>query len=161
MTAKSPDTTDERVALMAGSFNPFTIGHADIVRRGLAMFDRVIIAVGLNRQKAEADPTLALDADRRAEVIARYFRDQPRVKVIVSHDLTVETAIKHGARFMLRGIRSCRDLEYERDMADLNFRLAGLETVALFASPELAAISSSAVRDIAAYGRDVSEFLPD
>ncbi|MBO5053504.1 MAG: pantetheine-phosphate adenylyltransferase [Muribaculaceae bacterium] len=161
MTAKYLETCPcERVALMAGTFNPYTVGHDAIVRRGLQLFDRIIIAVGVNRLKVEADPSLAMDAEARAQAIRRCYAHVPRVKVIVSNGLTVDVAREHGARFLLRGVRSVKDFEYERDMADLNRQLDGLETVVLYAEPQMAAVSSSAVRDIAAYGHDVSQFLP-
>lgn len=161
MTAKSPEPThQERIALLAGTFNPFTLGHASIVERGLRLFDRIIIAVGLNRAKADLDPSLAENAGQRAADIASIYAGNDRVTVIVSDRLTVDTARQYGAKFLLRGVRSVRDFEYERDMADLNHTLAGLETVLLYAEPQYAALSSSAVRDIAAYGHDVTQFLP-
>jgi len=149
-----------RIALMAGSFDPFTIGHHDIVMRGLEIFDSVIICVGLNRIKADINPGLLATAQSRADAIKRAFEGNDRVKVIVSKNLTAVEARNLGARFLLRGVRSVRDFEYERDMADINFSLEGLETVMLPARPHLAAVSSSVVRDIAAYGRDVSQFIP-
>lgn len=158
---KSPKTTQptetpKRIALMAGSFNPFTVGHASIVERGLALFDEVVVAVGQHPDKPHTD------ARQRAEAIAAIYSDQPRVRVIVSHQLTADTAREVGARFLLRGVRSVRDFEYERDMADVNRELGeGLETVLLTSLPHLSALSSSVVRDIASYGKDVSRYLPD
>ena len=92
--------------------------------------------------------------------IRRIFAGCPRVEVVSSAELTVDVARRFGARFLLRGVRSVRDFEYERDMADLNFRLASLESVFLVAHPEMACICSSAVRDIASHGADVSGFIP-
>lgn len=158
---KSPETPQQaeppkRIALMAGSFNPFTIGHASIVERGLELFDEVVVAVGQHPDKPHTD------ARERAEAIAAIYSNQPRVRVIVSHKLTADTAREAGARFLLRGVRSVRDFEYERDMADVNRELGeGLETVLLTALPHLAAVSSTIVRDIASYGKDVSRYLPD
>ncbi len=159
MTPKSHKPGD-RIALMAGTFDPFTVGHASIVERGLALFDRVIICVGINAAKAAADPTLVTHANDRAKTIADIYADEPRVDVIASGGLTADVANAHGARFLLRGIRSVRDFEYERDMADLNKKIGGLETVMLTADPEFACVSSSAVRDIASHGGDVSSFIP-
>lgn len=157
---KSPETIQQaeppkRIALMAGSFDPFTIGHASIVERGLALFDEVVVAVGQHPDKPQTD------AGERADAIAAIYSDQPRVRVIVSRQLTADTAREVGARFLLRGVRSVRDFEYERDMADVNRELGeGLETVLLTALPHLSAVSSSVVRDIASYGKDVSQYLP-
>lgn len=158
---KSPETiqsdkTAKRIALMAGSFDPFTVGHASIVERGLALFDEVVVAVGQHPDKPHTD------AGKRADAIAAIYSGEPRVRVIVSHRLTADTAREVGARFLLRGVRSVRDFEYERDMADVNRELGdGLETVLLTALPHLAAVSSTVVRDIASYGKDVSRYLPE
>lgn len=162
-----PDTADscpgnlpERIAVMAGTFDPFTIGHKSIVDRGLELFDRIVICVGVNAAKLAENPALAVSAETRADNIRRIFARCPRVEVVASAELTVDVASRFGARFLLRGVRSVRDFEYERDMADLNFRLASLESVFLVAHPEMACISSSAVRDIASHGADVSGFMP-
>lgn len=148
MTAKS-----HNIAIFAGSFHPFTIGHADIVRRGLEIFDRIIISVGVNIAKGTTAPTAV-------EKIAELYKDEPRVTVVTWPGLTAELAKKMDARFLLRGVRSVKDYEYERDMADANRAVFGLETVILYASPDLAYVSSSLVRELQAYGEDVSRFLP-
>lgn len=160
--SQKPDTPtrERRIALMAGSFDPFTVGHLDIVRRGLDIFDHIIVCVGVNAEKLAANPALGDSARERCQAIAEVFAREPRVEAIWSNELTVDTARRCGARFLLRGVRSVRDFEYERDMADLNFRLAGIETVFLTARPELACISSSAVRDIASHDGDISQFIP-
>lgn len=144
----------QRTALFPGSFNPFTRGHADIVARGLAIFDRIIIAVGVNPDKP------AGDADRRVAAIRSIYGGDPRIEVTSYSTLTVDLAEATGARFLLRGVRSVKDFEYERDMADINRQLSGLESVILFSRPEYASISSSAVRELQSYGRDVADFLP-
>lgn len=150
------DTTCRR-ALMPGSFNPFTRGHASLVERGLELFDAIVIAVGVNAAKdTEGD-----NARKRCEAIAALYASEPRVEVITYAGLTVDAAAAANCRFLLRGVRSVKDFEYERDMADINRRMAGLETVLLYSLPELSAISSSVVRELMAYGRDVSEFLPE
>ncbi len=127
-----------RIALMAGTFDPFTIGHKDIVDRALSLFDRVIICVGINAAKLASDPSLAETAEARAMDIAKHYADNGRVEAICSDELTVDVARRMGARFLLRGVRSVRDFEYEREMADHNARLAGIETVILKARPEIA-----------------------
>lgn len=143
------------VALFTGSFDPFTIGHADIVRRALPLFGRLIIAVGVNERKQ-----CMLTAAQRVEAIARLYEEEPRVSVTSYSDLTVDLAQRIGARYIVKGIRSVKDFEYEREQADINLRLSGVETLLLFASPELASVSSSVVRELVHFGRDVSEFLP-
>lgn len=143
-----------RIALFPGSFRPFTRGHADIVQRGLALFDRIIIGIGRNPDKPAAD------AENRAREIARLYASEPRVEVAVYDTLTVDFARACGAAFLLRGVRSLKDFEYERDMADINRQLSGLESVILFSKPELAAVSSSVVRELENFGHDVAPFLP-
>lgn len=148
--------SEGRTAVFAGSFDPFTRGHDDIVCRGLEIFDHIVIAIGVNASKPGAQ-TRAADS---ATAIRRLYADDPRVEVAVYTCLTVDFARSLGAQFLLRGVRSVKDFEYERDMADINRQLSGLETVILFSSPELSAVSSSVVRELAAYGHDVSAFLP-
>lgn len=143
--------TNERVAVFPGSFHPFTAGHADIVGRGLELFDRIIIAVGVNAAKADSGA---------AEAIRRLYRADDRIEVVEYAGLTVDLARKRGVDFILRGVRSVKDFEYERDMAQINTQLSGIETVILFSRPELAAVSSSVVRELQSYGADVSAFLP-
>lgn len=141
-------------AIFPGSFDPFTIGHADIVRRGLQMFDRIVVAVGYNVAKQTGTPVA-----ERVEAIDRVFDGEPRVKVVAYSDLTADLAEREGAHFLLRGVRSVKDFEYERDMAAVNAEL-GLETVFLLADPRYAHISSSVVRELASYGRDITPYLP-
>ncbi len=143
-----------RVALFPGSFRPFTAGHADIVARGLVLFDRIIIGVGVNAAKTPADTQELL-----APIVALYA-SEPRVEVRAYSCLTVDFAAQCGAHFLLRGVRNVRDFEYERDLADVNRQLSGIESVILFSSPALAAVSSSVVRELQSYGHDVTPFLP-
>ena len=139
-----------RKALFAGSFNPFTVGHADIVKRGLELFDEVVIAIGENQDKPSAD------IQERLQAIRDVYKDEPRVRVEVYHSLTVDFAREIGACALLRGIRTAQDFEYERQMADANRALAGIETVVLFSLPELGFVSSSLVRDLKKHGADTS-----
>ena len=143
------------IALFPGSFDPFTVGHADIVRRALPLFDRLIIAVGINPSK-HGEQT----AVQRVESIASLYRKEPRIEVRSYSSLTVDFASECGARYIVRGVRSPIDFEYERNMAEVNRRLSGVETVILCADPALAHISSSLVRELEAFGRDVSGYLP-
>ena len=141
-------------ALFPGSFRPFTRGHADIVERALALFGHVVIAAGVNASK----PTGDIEADL-APIRALYAGDD-RVRVEAFSGLTAEYARCIGAACIVRGVRSLKDYEYERDIADVNRQLSGIETVILFSRPELGAISSSLVRELAAYGVDTTPYLP-
>ncbi|MBQ7635068.1 MAG: pantetheine-phosphate adenylyltransferase [Bacteroidaceae bacterium] len=144
-----------KTAVFPGSFDPFTIGHANIVARALPLFDKVFIGVGVNESKKPLYPP----ADR-VDFISRLYNDEPRVEVMAYDDLTIDFARRIGAGFIVRGLRSVKDFEYERDVAAMNKRLGGLETVLLLTEPQHAAISSSVVRELIKYGRDVSDFLP-
>ena len=144
-----------KTAVFPGSFDPFTIGHANIVARALPLFDKVVIGVGVNESKKPLYPP----ADR-VDFISRLYNDEPRVEVMAYDDLTIDFARRIGAGFIVRGLRSVKDFEYERDVAAMNKRLGGLETVLLLTEPQHAAISSSVVRELIKYGRDVSDFLP-
>ena len=145
----------KKTALFAGTFDPYTIGHHSIVKRAMAMFDKIIIAIGRNNAKASQT-----DAEKRVENIARIYADEPRVEVVTYEGLTADFAREQGACCLLRGVRSVKDFEYERDLADLNREISGLETVLLISEPQYSAISSSAVRELIGYGKDVSKFLP-
>lgn len=148
-------TENKRVALFAGSFDPFTMGHHRIVQRALNMFDTVVVAVGHNMGKDTMFPTEKRVADIRA-----LYKDDNRVQVLAYSGLTVDFAKSIGAACLLRGVRSVKDFEYERDLADINLRLSGMETLFLVSEPQYAAISSSVVRELLAYGKDVSAFMP-
>lgn len=144
-----------KIAIFPGSFDPFTVGHADIVRRGLQLFDRLVIAIGYNAAKTTGTPV----AERLA-AIERIYAAEPRVKVVAYNDLTVDLARRENASFLLRGVRSVKDFEYERDIAAVNADIGGMETVLLIADPRYAHISSSVVRELQAYGRDITPYLP-
>ncbi len=141
--------------LFPGSFDPFTRGHAALVRRALNLADEVIIGIGVNVDK----PGFYAAGERRAR-IEEVFRDEPRVSVGIYSGLTTDFAAAVGASAILRGVRSVKDFEAERDMADVNRRLTGIETIILISEPQYAAVSSSIVRELLRYGADVSRFLP-
>ena len=146
-----------KTILFPGSFNPFTKGHADVVERGLRLFDRVVIAIGYNEQKGGAE-----DVAQRQEIIRAIYQEEERVEVMAYSDLTCEAARRCGACAILRSVRSLKDYEYELQMADVNRRISpGIETVVLFAKPELACISSSVVRELARFSHRIDDFLPD
>ena len=143
-------------AVFPGTFDPFTVGHFDIVKRGLTFTDEIVIAVGVNEQKH----TLT-ELEERLNTIRQLFEGEKRVSVAAYDGLTTDFARKVGAEFILRGVRSISDFEYERNMADINRHLTGIETVLLFSSPELAYVSSSMVRELIHLGKPVDEFLPN
>ena len=132
----------ERIALFPGSFNPFTIGHANIVSRALNLFDKVIIGIGINSEKSQENIS-----ENLKEIETRYA-NEPRVKVITYNTLTADVVEKENATCIIRGIRNNVDLNYESEIAQVNYTLFKVETVFLLASPELKEISSSIVREI-------------
>ena len=144
-----------KTALFPGSFDPFTKGHQNIVERALPLFDRLVIGIGRNTTKQ----TLYTPEERQQQ-IAVLFANEPRIDVQIYDVLTVDFAKSVGAQYVLRGVRTMADFEYERTIADVNKRLAGLETVLLFADADTASISSSLVRELKAFGKDVTDFLP-
>lgn len=143
------------MAVFAGSFDPFTIGHQDIVMRSLPLFDKIVIGVGVNESKR-----YMYDTDERVARISAAFAAERRIEVKAYDDLTIDLARREGARFIIKGVRSVKDYEYELQQADINLRLGGIETILLPARPELSSISSSMVRELIHFGRDVSDFLP-
>jgi pantetheine-phosphate adenylyltransferase len=146
----------KRIALFPGSFDPFTKGHEDIVRRGLNLFDEVVIGIGNNATKKRYFPL-----EMMKELIESTFRENETVKVITYDDLTARIAREVGATFLLRGLRNTTDFEYENGISQVNrFVYEEIETVFLITSPHLAPISSSIIRDLHRYGQDVDNFLP-
>lgn len=138
-----------------GSFDPFTIGHDSVVRRAVKLFDRLVIGVGVNESKR-----YMLPAEERVEAIRWLYSGDERISVEQYSDLTVDFARRMGAEFIVKGVRSVKDFEFERDQADINRRLTGIETVLLYAEPGMDCISSSVVRELTHFGRDCSMFLP-
>jgi pantetheine-phosphate adenylyltransferase len=147
----------EKVAVFPGSFDPFTIGHESIVRRALSMFDEIIIMIGYNSNKRAYYPI-----SKRKEWIKRVFENEPKVKVGKFEGLTVDYCKKVHAQYILRGLRTASDFEYERAIAQINKRMyPEIETVFLLTSPEYTAITSTIVRDILRHRGDASIFLPN
>jgi len=144
-----------RVAIFPGSFDPFTVGHYDIVKRALPLFDEIVIGVGVNAQKKPL-----FTEEERVAAIRKAFQDEPKVRVQVYETLTVDFAREVGATFMLRGVRSTTDFEYEKAFAEANKQLSGIETVLMLTKPEYEHISSSLVRDLYSYGKNISPYLP-
>ena len=146
----------EKIAVFPGSFDPFTIGHESIVRRALTMFDEIIIMIGYNSNKMAYYPL-----NKRKDWIKRVFEDEPKVKVGKYEGLTVDYCKKVHAQYILRGLRTASDFEYERGIAQINKRMfPEIETVFLLTSPEYTSITSTIVRDILRHKGDASIFLP-
>ncbi|MDD4416439.1 MAG: pantetheine-phosphate adenylyltransferase [Proteiniphilum sp.] len=146
---------DKRIAVFPGTFDPFTTGHESLVRRGLSLMDEIVIAIGVNESKNSF-----FTLDKRLEMIRELYKNEPRVRVESYDSLTIEFARKTGARYILRGIRSVVDFEYEKTIADMNRTISGIETFVLFTEPALTHVSSSHVRELLRYGHDVSCFIP-
>lgn len=145
----------ERIVLFAGTFDPYTRGHHALVERALAMFDKVVVAVGRNLGK-----NCMFSIEERVAAIEKVYAGNDRVSVAVYDTLTMDFARSVGAVALLRGVRSVKDFEYERDIADINLRLGGMDTIMLISEPEYASVSSSVVRELIKYGKDVSSLLP-
>lgn len=142
--------------IFTGSFDPFTIGHDDIVRRALPLFSRIVIGVGVNERKQYMQT-----AEERCATIARIYEGEPKIEVKSYSDLTVDFARREGALYIIKGIRSVKDFEYEREQADINRQLSGVETLLLYADPRHSSVSSSMVRELLHFGQDVSRYLPE
>ena len=145
-----------KIAVFAGSFDPFTIGHKNIVDRALqSVADEVIVAIGINHEKK-----YMFSLEERLQALQKAFQSEPRVRVESYEGLTTDFAKRVGASFLLRGVRSVKDYEFERDMAEVNHRLTGIETVLLFTDAQYSCVSSSIVRELISYHQDVKDFLP-
>ncbi len=146
----------ERIAIFPGSFDPFTIGHESIVRRGLILFDKIIVAVGYNATKPGFLPL-----QNRLDLISNVFVNIEKVEVDYYEELTVEFARRKHARFILRGLRTAADFEYERAIAQVNKSMSPeIESVFILTTPEYTPVNSTIVRDIIRHGGDATKFLP-
>lgn len=158
----------ERRTLFAGSFNPFTRGHLRIVERALKVADSVVIAVGVNISKSSPEDRQRRrsELENRLLMIEKAVRtlndlsSHPRVFALAYEGLTAETAKKLEVDFLIRGVRNVADFEYERNLADINLKVLGVETVLLCAEPEYSYLSSSTVRELQAHGYDTNQLLP-
>ena len=144
-----------RTGLFIGSFDPFTIGHHSVVRRALPLFDKLVIGVGVNERKKYMYST-----EVRVKTIAEIYADEPKIEVKAYNDLAVDFAHREGAWFIVKGVRSVKDFEYEREQADINRQIGGIETVFIYSEPKWQSVSSTLVRELIHFGRDVKEFLP-
>ena len=145
-----------RKAIFPGSFDPITLGHYDIIKRGVSLFDEVIVAIGIN-----ADKKYMFSLEQRKKFIEEAFKDEPKVKVITYQGLTIDLCKKENADFILRGLLNPADFEFEKAIAHTNRKLSKIETVFLLTASKTSYISSSIVRDVLRNGGDISELVPD
>lgn len=145
-----------RRALFPGSFDPLTLGHYDIIKRGITLFDELVIAIGIN-----ADKSYMFSLEERVRFIEEAFKDEPKIKVTTYQGLTVDFCKKIGANFILRGLRNPADFEFEKAIAHTNRKLSEIETVFLLTSSGKSYISSSIVRDVIRNGGDYTGLVPE
>lgn len=144
-----------RRAIFPGSFDPLTLGHDDIIRRGITLFDELIIAIGINAEKK-----YMFTLEERMRFVTEAFNEEPRIKVLTYEGLTVDFCKKMDANFILRGLRNPADFEFEKAIAHTNRKLSEIETVFLLTSSGKSYISSSIVRDVIRNGGDYSGLVP-
>lgn len=143
-------------AIFPGSFDPITLGHYDIIKRSLPLFDEIIIAIGIN-----ADKKYMFSLEHRKKFIEEAFANEPKISVITYEGLTIELCKKYKAEFILRGLRNPADFEFEKAIAHTNRRLSKIETVFLLTAANTSFISSSIVRDVIRNGGDYKVLVPD
>ncbi|HTN45628.1 MAG TPA: pantetheine-phosphate adenylyltransferase [Flavipsychrobacter sp.] len=147
----------QKICLFPGTFDPITKGHADIIQRASSLFDKIVIGIGLNSSK---QPMFTVE--QRCHWVKQIFKGNPKIDATGYEGLTIEYCKKIGAHYILRGIRSIGDFEYEKAIGDMNRMLApDIETVFLACSPEFSTISSTVVRDVIRHKGDVSLFIPE
>lgn len=147
----------KKIAILPGSFDPITNGHVDIVLRSLPLFDEFIIAIGVNTQKK-----YLFSLEDRIQWIKDVFKDEPKVKVESYNGLTINYCKTRSANYIVRGIRSAADFEYEKTIAHLNSTMEPkIETVLILSKAELSSVSSTIVREIILGNGDVSKFIPE
>ena len=145
-----------KTGIFVGSFNPFTIGHDNIVRRALPLFDRLVIGVVGDHVHKPDMPC----AEERIQTIRELYAHESRIEVKPYYGLAIDFAKAEGARYIVKGVRSVKDFEYEHEQADVNRQLGGVDTLLFYAEPNLASVSSGVVRELQHFGADVSQFLP-
>ncbi|EMQ95403.1 pantetheine-phosphate adenylyltransferase [Xanthomarina gelatinilytica] len=143
-------------ALFPGSFDPLTLGHFDIISRGVHLFDEVVVAIGIN-----ADKNYMFTLEERKQFIEAAFKDEPKVKVVTYKGMTIDFCKEIGAEFILRGLRNPADFEFEKAIAHTNRKLSKIETVFLLTAAKTSYISSSIVRDVIRNKGDYTVLVPD
>ncbi|WP_340076829.1 pantetheine-phosphate adenylyltransferase [Leptobacterium sp. I13] len=143
-------------AIFPGSFDPLTLGHYDIIKRGIPLFDEIVVAIGINSEKE-----YMFSLDNRKQFIENAFMNEPKVKVVIYEGLTVDFCRKINADFILRGLRNPADFEFEKAIAHTNRKLSKIETVFLLTSADTSFISSSIVRDVIRNGGDYTILVPE
>ena len=143
-------------AIFPGSFDPITNGHSDIIKRGVSLFDEVIVAIGVNAEKK-----YMFSLDERKRFIEEAFKDEPKVRVITYSGLTIDLCKKENAEFILRGLRNPADFEFEKAIAHTNRMMSKIETVFLLTAARTSFISSSIVRDVLRNGGDITQLVPE
>ena len=147
----------KRKAVFPGSFDPITRGHESIIRRAIPLFDEIIVAIGINLEKSAY-----FTVNDRLKWIEKVFADQPKVSVKSYTGLTVDFCTQVNASYILRGLRTSADFEFERSVGQINLKLnPEIESVFLLTLPEFASLTSSIVREVHRYGGDVSQFIPN
>jgi len=146
----------EKIAVFPGSFDPITLGHYDIIKRGIGLFDKIIVAIGVNAEKKYMFPL-----EERQKFIEESFRNEPKISVVTYEGLTIDLCKKVGAEFILRGLRNPADFEFEKAIAHTNRELSKIETVFLLTAARTSYISSSIVRDVLRNGGDYTILVPD
>lgn len=145
-----------KIALFPGSFDPVTIAHVDILKRSISLFDKVVIGVGDNSTKRSK-----LKTEVRIKILQAVFNAEPKIEVVSYEGLTVNFCKEIGAQYMLRGIRTVSDFEYEKAIAQMNYALEpSIESIFILSNPGYSSISSTIVRDIIKHHGDVSKFVP-
>ncbi len=144
-----------KIAVFPGSFDPITLGHFDIIKRSIPLFDQIIVAIGINAEKK-----YMFSIDDRKRFIENGFKDEPSVSVVTYEGLTIDLCKKVGADFILRGLRNPADFEFEKAIAHTNRKLSNIETVFLLTAADTAFISSSIVRDVIRNGGDYTILVP-
>ncbi|MDR9456542.1 MAG: pantetheine-phosphate adenylyltransferase [Salegentibacter sp.] len=145
-----------RKAVFPGSFDPLTLGHTDVIDRALPLFEEIILAIGTN-----SDKNYMFSLEERLHFLKETYKDIPKVKVMTYKGLTVDFCKEQGADFLLRGLRSVQDLEFEKAIGQTNYKMAGIDTVFLICSSGHSHISSTVVRDVIRHGGDYEFMVPD
>lgn len=146
----------ERICLFPGTFDPITMGHVDVIKRCAGLFDKLIVAIGVNSNK-----TPMFSVEQRIAWIEEIFKDYPHISATSYQGLTINFCKEVGAQYMMRGIRYISDFEYEKAIADMNrLLMPEVETIFLTCAPEYSTISSTIVRDVIRNGGDVSKIVP-